>query len=479
VTPPTVTPPTVTPPTVTPSTVTPAAVTPPAAARRVLLLVPARSYRAADFLRAAARMDLDVVVGSDGALPLGGRPVVPVSPADPDGSARRILDRAGPVGAVIAVDTPMLVLAAELAQRMGLPHNPAGAVRNAVDKTRQRQRWAVAGIAQPAFRIVPAAAGEDAIREAARATGFPCVVKAVSLSASRGILRADGPAAAVAAAHRIRHILAEAPPLPAPGDGSPAPRPGRRLSCSPPRGRRPATPGAAALPPPGPPHGEPLLIEEYLPGPELSIDGLLTGGDLTPTVIFDKPATPDGPTFEETLLVTPSRLPGPVLAAALRTAGRAARALGLTSGPIHAELRIDDRGGQARPAMLELAARCIGGLCSRALRFPGGKSLEELVLANALGCPIPAAGHRPGRPSGVFMLPVPRPGVLRSVAGREQAAAVPGVTGLTLTIPPGQRVAPLPDGDRYLGFIFAEAGTRDDVQRALTTAAARLRVTID
>jgi biotin carboxylase len=423
--------------------VTPAAVT-PAAARRVLLLVPARSYRAADFLRAAARMDLDVVVGSDGALPLGGCPVIPVSPADPGGSARRILDRAGPIGAVIAADTPMLVLAAELAERMGLPHNPAGAVRNATDKTRQRQRWAAAGIAQPAFRIVPAAGGDDAIRaaaicEAATATGFPCVVKAVSLGASQGILRADGPAAAVAAARRIRRILA-------------------------------AT---------GRPNGEPLLIEEYLPGPEVSVDGLLTGGDLTPTVIFDKPATPGGPTFEETLLVTPSRLPGPVLAAAVRTAGRAARALGLASGPIHAELRIDDRGGQARPAMLELAARCIGGLCSRALVFPGGKSLEELVLANALGWPIPAAGHRPGRPSGVFMLPVPRPGVLRSVAGREQATAVPGITGLTITIPPGQRVAPLPEGDRYLGFIFAEAGTRDDVQWALTAAAARLRVTID
>ena len=174
------------------------------------------------------------------------------------------------------------MLAAAVAARMGLPHNPVEAVLNATDKARQRQRWAAAGVAQPRFEIVPAAAPEDAVRRAAEAVGFPCVVKAVSLSASQGILRADDPAAAVTAARRIRHVLAAA--------------------------RRPVT--------------EPLLVEEYLPGPELSIDGLLAGGDLTVTAIFDKPRTPDGPTFEETLLVTPSRLPGPVLAAAILPPGR-------------------------------------------------------------------------------------------------------------------------------------------------------------
>jgi biotin carboxylase len=405
----------------------------------VQLLVPAHTYRAADFLLAAARMGLELVVGSDGALPLGGRPVIPVSPGDPDGSARRILARSGPVAAVVAADTPMLVLAAAVAARMGLPHNPVDAVLNATDKGRQRQRWAAAGVAQPHFKIVPAGAPEDSIRQAAEAVGFPCVVKAVSLSASQGILRADDPAGAVTAARRIRQVLAAA-------------------RC---------------------PHGEPLLIEEYLPGPELSIDGLLADGDLTVTAVFDKPRTPDGPTFEETMLVTPSRLPGPVLAVAIDTAGAAARALGLTTGPVHAELRVGDRGGQPRAAMLELAARSIGGLCSRALRFPGGKSLEELVLANALGQPAPAIGHDPARPSGVFMLPVPGPGVLRAVHGRAGAAAVPGITGLTITIPIGQRVLPLPEGDRYLGFIFAEAGTRQDIENALTAARDQLRVVIE
>jgi biotin carboxylase len=412
----------------------------PAAGRRVILLVPARTYRAADFLLAAARMDLDLVIGSDGALLVGGgRLVIPVNPADPDASIRRILARAGPVDAVVAADTPMLMLAAAVARQLGLPHNPPDAVRDATDKARQRQRWAAAAIAQPAFRIVPAPATDETIRQAAAAVGFPCLVKAVSLSASQGVLRAGDPAAAAAAASRIRRILAAA--------------------------RRPST--------------EPLLVEQYLPGPELSIDALLAGGDLTVTAIFDKPATPDGPTFEETLLVTPSQLPGPVLAAAIATAGRAARALGLTHGPVHAELRIHDHDGQARPAMLELAARCIGGLCSRALRFPGGTTLEELVLATALGQPAPAVSHHPPRPAGIYMLPVPRPGVLRAVGGRDSAAAIPGITGLTITIPAGQQVRPLPDGDRYLGFIFAEAGTRDQVEQALTAARDQLRVIID
>jgi biotin carboxylase len=404
---------------------------------RVLLLVPARTYRAADFLAAAGRMGLDLVVASDGALPLGGRPVVHVSPADLPGSVDRIMAEAGACAAVVAADTPMLHLAAAVAGRMGLPHNPVPAVLAAMDKAEQRRRWAAAQVAQPAFRIVPRAAPGDLLRQAAAQVGFPCVVKAVSLSASQGVLRADDPAGAAAAARRIRRVLAAA----------------------------------------GRPSAEPLLVEEYLPGPELSIDGLLSDGRLTVTAVFDKPETPQGPTFEETVLITPSRLPGPVLAAAVVTARRAARALGLTHGPIHAELRVDQRGGRARPAMLELAARSIGGLCSRALRFGSGSSLEELVLANALGHPAAPACHVT-RPSGVLMLPVPRSGVLRAVEGRAAAAVVPGITGLTITIPAGQRVRPLPDGDRYLGFVFAEGGTCEQVQQALAAARRQLRVVI-
>ena len=417
------------------------------AGRRVLLLVPARSYRAADFMLAAAKMGLDLTVASDGALPVGGRPVIPVRPGDPDLSVERIASRGGPVDAVVAADAPMLPLAVAVAARLGLPHNPVDAVLAASDKARQRQLWAASGVSQPRFEIVPARAPDDAIRQATVATGFPCVVKAVSLSASQGVLRAGDAAQAVTAAARIRRVLAAA----------------------------------------GRPLAEPLLVEEYISGPELSIDGLLANGDLTPAAIFDKPAMTDGPTFEETLLVTPSRLPGHVLAAAVATAGHAARALGLRTGPVHAELRVTATG----PAMLELAARSIGGLCARALRFPGGRSLEELILANALGEPVPvpvpapAAASVPGPgprtpgPAGVFMLPVPRAGVLRAIEGRADAEAVPGITGVTITVPLGRHVRPLPDGDQYLGFVFAEACTPDDVEKALTTASQRLRAVIE
>jgi biotin carboxylase len=403
---------------------------------RVLLLLPARTYRATDFLAAAGRMGLELVVGSDGALPLSDRPVVRVDPGDPRASVDRLVAKSGPVDAVVAVDTPMLVLAAAAAARMGLAHNPVDAVRAATDKAAQRHRWAAAGVAQPAFQVVPAAAPRDVVGDAAARVGLPCVVKAVSLSGSQGVLRADHAMGAVAAAERIRRILKDA----------------------------------------GRPEDEPLLVEAYVPGWELSIDGLLTDGDLAVTAIFDKPDTPPGPTFEETVLVTPSRLPQPVLSQTIRAAARAARALGLRHGPIHAELRLDTDGADQRPNMIELAARSIGGLCSRALRFLDGTSLEQLVLANALGRRV--TPHRLRRPAGVLMLPVERAGVLQAVHGRTQAAAVPGITGLSITTPVGQTVRPLPEGDRYLGFLFAEAETHQEVEEALRAARRRLRVVI-
>jgi biotin carboxylase len=401
-------------------------------AARVLLLVPAVTYRATDFLAAASRLGLDLVIGSDGALPLGGHPVVRVNPKDLEESVDRLASRCGPVDAVVAVDTQMLVLAGRLAARLGLPHNPVQALKAAEDKAMQRHLWAAAGVPQPAFRVVTIGADHDALTKAAAELGFPCVVKAVSLSGSRGVLRVDNPATAATAAKRIRRILAEA----------------------------------------GRPDHEPLLVEQYVPGWEVSVDGFLGDGALTVTAVFDKPDTPEGPTFEETLLVTPSRLPEPVLAAALGVTERAATALGLQYGPIHAELRIDGE----RAVMLELAARSIGGLCSRALRFLGGMSLEAMVLANSLGRRV--TPPRLTGAAGVLMLPVERAGVLHAVEGRSEAAATAGITGISITIPVGQVVRPLPEGDRYLGFIFAEAQSPEEVEAALRAARQRLCVVI-
>ena len=214
-----------------------------------------------------------------------------------------------------------------------------------------------------------------------------------------------------------------------------------------------------------------------MPGQELSIDGLLTAGDLTVTAVFDKPGMPDGPTFEETLLVTPSRLAGDARRGGPHRRG-AARALGLSTGPIHAELRICDRGRARSCSSWPRApsAACAPARCGS----PAAPAWRRSILANALACrpaatpPLPP----PGRPCGVLMLPVPRPGVLRAVEGRAEALAVPGITGLTITIPLGQPVRPLPDGDRYLGFVFASGDTPADVEQALTAASGRLRVII-
>ncbi|MDP8943648.1 MAG: ATP-grasp domain-containing protein, partial [Actinomycetota bacterium] len=264
--------------------------------------------------------------------------------------------------------------------------------------------------------------------------GLPCVVKPLSLTASRGVIRADDPPAAARAAARARSILADAGEDP---DG-------------------------------------PLLVESYVPGAEVAVEGLLRGGELEVLAVFDKPDPLEGPYFEETILVTPSRLWPEALARVERLTAEAAAALGLREGPVHAELRLDGE----RAWVLELAARSIGGLCSRSLRFGIlGASLEEVVLRHALGMSLDEL-RREAAASGVMMLPIPRAGTLVEVRGQGEALAVAGVAGLELGVHPGAEVRPLPEGDRYLGFLFARGETPDDVERALRGAHARLEVEI-
>jgi biotin carboxylase len=265
--------------------------------------------------------------------------------------------------------------------------------------------------------------------ELASELGFPVVVKPLSLSASRGVIRADDDAELDAAVARIRAMLDDP--------------------------------------------GEPLLVESFVPGAEVAVEGVLRGGALETLAVFDKPDPLDGPYFEETIYVTPSRLPAEAIAQVEATASAAAAALGLSEGPVHAELRVDGD----RVTLLELAARSIGGLCSRALRFGAGVSLEEVILRHALGMP-PGHLRREELASGVMMLPIPRAGVLREVGGLEEARAVPGVAGLEISIAPGKSVLPLPEGDRYLGFLFAKADTPEQVEQALREAHAKLQVDI-
>jgi biotin carboxylase len=256
----------------------------------------------------------------------------------------------------------------------------------------------------------------------------------VSLSASRGVIRADDPAFARDAARRIIAILDES-----------------EAACD-----------------------ERILVESYVPGDEVAVEGLLRRGQLEILAIFDKPDPLEGPYFEETIYVTPSRHPEPTQKEIVEAAKEAAEAIGLTDGPIHAEMRLNGSGAW----MLEMAARAIGGLCSRTIRFGLGASLEELILRHALGLPITNLGLT-WAASGVMMLPIPRAGCLEKVTGRENALAVPGIAGVELTIPTGRAVRPLPEGDRYLGFIFARADSPAEVEAALRSAHSMLEISIN
>jgi biotin carboxylase len=259
------------------------------------------------------------------------------------------------------------------------------------------------------------------------------------LAASRGVIRADDDAEFAAAWRRIAAILSEPDVV-----------------------RR------------GGPAAREILVEEFLPGEEVALEGLLEAGRLRVLALFDKPDPLNGPYFEETIYVTPSRLPADAQTHVADVAARAVAALGLVDGPIHAELRV--RAGKAW--VLEVAARSIGGLCSRTLRFGTGLSLEELILRHALGEGVDALA-RETRAAGVMMIPIPRAGVLQKVEGLDEAESVPGVDGVTISAHPGQRLVPLPEGFRYLGFLFARAQTPAEVEAALRRAHAALRFRID
>lgn len=398
---------------------------------RVLLLLPTETYRAGDFLDAAGALKSEVVVATNRRLAIAGAlgdRSVTLDLSKPEASAQKIVDlaRRNHLDAIVPVDDQGVLVAALAAERLGLRHNPIQAVRATRDKAAMRAALKAAGVRQPDYRVAEI---DSDIGALADSVGCPCVIKPLSLAASRGVIRADDPTEAVAAGRRARAISWEAG-----GDGR-------------------------------------LLVERFLPGSEVAVEGLLAAGSLEILAIFDKPDPLEGPYFEETLYVTPSRHPDASVAAITGTTAAAAAALGLVEGPVHAELRV--QGEQA--TVLEIAARSIGGLCSRSLRFGLGISLEELILRHALGMPLRHKG-RPWRASGVMMIPIERRGVLEAVHGQDEARSVPGVHGLTVTIPLGSQVEPLPEGDRYLGFLFASGDDPAEVEQALRTAHSRLDV---
>lgn len=403
--------------------------------KRILLLTTANSYRNPAFGAAVARLGVELITGYDMPAALAGQGAgqLGVDFANPERASAQIAELAGraPLSAIIAVDDSGSLLAARASAALGLPHNSPEAAEAARDKYIMRSLLARGGVPVPHFALHSTADNLAALAEQA---DYPCVLKPLRLNGSRGVIRADDPAEFVAAAERLAALLANTEPSPGP---------------------------------------HPFLVEQFVPGFEVALEGLLNHGELRVLALFDKPDPLDGPYFEETIYVTPSRLPAEAQTAIAECAAHAAHALGLREGPMHAELRINRHG----PWIVEVAGRSIGGLCSQTLRFGTDATLEELIIRQACGLPVESVS-RTGAAGGVMMIPIPGAGMLRRVEGVEEARAVAGVEDVEITAPLNNPLVPLPEGDSYLGFIFARGDRPAAVEHALREAHSRLRFDI-
>ena len=408
---------------------------------RAVLLLPKAGYRNDDFLAAARKLGVEVTVVSDVCHQLAeGWEDAPLTVKfrDASAAAEELARSVAPLmpAAVVGVDDLTALVAALAAARLGLPHNPPEAVAAARSKALSRERLRAAGRPVPRFEIFSRDA--SLVELTSRWTGYPCVVKPLVLSGSRGVIRADTPAQLHAAVLRVAAILK-------------GPDVAQRRD----------------------PDLLRVQVEEFIPGAEVSLEGLLTRGHLHVLALFDKPDPLDGPYFEETIYLTPSRQAAAVQEAVTRAVSLGCAALGLVEGPVHAELRLSPEG----PRLLEIAARSIGGLCGRALRFGVGVTLEELVLRHALGGaaePPP----REKRAAGVLMLPIRRRGLLEEVRGVEAARAVPLIEDVVITAHLREELVPLPEGASYLGFAFARADTPEQVEAALRKAGNQIEAVV-
>lgn len=401
---------------------------------RVLLVAHHQSYRIAAYRAAAAAMGVRLTIASQGR-----HSIIPeiadglhIDFEDVTAAVAQIVVAASrdSIDAIVAGDDLTLEVATRAAAKLGLSHNPLSAVGAARRKDLARDALRTSGLPVPQFTCLNLT---QPIAPQIRELDYPCVIKPLAMAASRGVVRVDSEEALHAMLPRVAAIVAEAMV---------------------------------------PDERDRVLVESFVPGGEIAVEGLLRDGRLHVLAIFDKPEPLDGPFFEESYYVTPSRLPASLLARATRRLAEGCAAYGLREGPVHGELRLHD--GEAW--ILEIAARTIGGDCARLLSFGAGRSLEELVLRHALGWPLdlqPAAGA-----AGVLMIPTPRAGILRRVEGVLAAQQVPGIDDLMIAVREGYELTPLPEGGSYLGFMFAHAESPDAVEHALRTAHDCLNIVI-
>jgi biotin carboxylase len=403
--------------------------------KRILLLMSPATYRAGAFLNAARNLNLEVVVGIDlpetlteyWHVPLG------IDFTNLEVSVQTIVEFAKdhPITAILSVDDSATELAARANAALGLPCNSPRAAEAARDKLLMRTLMSAGGAPCPVFR--PFSLGDDPEWIAGQVR-YPCVLKPLRLSGSRGVIRANNAEEFIAAFRRLKRMLV--------AEGNSA-------------------------------YETSFLVEDFIPGFEVALEGILTHGQLKVLALFDKPDPLDGPFFEETIYVTPSRLSDRVQAEIANCVSVAASSLELLEGPVHAELRVNEQG----PWMLEIAGRSIGGLCSTILEFSSGMCLEELILRHAIGEAITTV-ERDEHAAGVMMIPIPTAGILKGVHGVEEAEKVPLVTGIEITAKLNYALVPLPEGASYLGFIFARGDTPAEVEEGIRRAHKLLRFEI-
>lgn len=403
---------------------------------RVLIIAPHGSYRTAPFIQTARQQGIEVLIASQGEYSIVSEYALglQINFSDEQQAIETIIAAAKerPFTGIIGTDDTTTVLAAKVANRLGLPHNPPESVQIAGRKDLARARLAQHQVQIPVFRTIDL---RKSVAEQIKDLVFPCVVKPVGLSASRGVIRVNDPAQLASSLERIKAILATE----------------QQLSEE---------------------IRQTLLLEAYIPGQEVAVEGMLYEGELDILTLFDKPDPMEGPFFEETYYVTPSRLPQQVQQAIHTEVLAACHAYGLREGPIHAECRVNADGVW----ILEVAARTIGGLCGRLLSFGTGQQLEGLVLAHAQGKRIEIASQEGA--AGVLMIPIPEAGILKRIEGLLAAQRVVDIKEVNIQIRDGYELVPLPEGGSYLGFIFARGETTQQVEQALRDAHACLNVVV-
>jgi biotin carboxylase len=414
--------------------------------KRILLFAAKLGYQTRSFEEAARKLGVELVYVTDRCHQLEdpwNDCAVPVRFESPEAAAHTVIQRFRelPADGILALGDRPVAAASYAARGLGIAYNHPLSVEASRNKFRMREIFRDAGLRAPWFRKVPL---HPAPEPALLGVTYPCVLKPLSLSASQGVIRADNREEFLAAATRIRNLF-----------GSPELQAAREQNL------------------------DHFLVEGYIPGDEVAVEGLLTDGELRVLAIFDKPDALVGPYFEETIYVTPSRHSSAVQQELERVMRGAIAAVGLTHGPVHAEFRINEAGVWP----LEIAPRPIGGLCARALRFELGSEgepigLEELLLRHAAefsGANLP----REPRASGVMMIPVPRSGTYKGVSGLESARKVNGITDVMITAREQDSIAAWPEGSSYLGFIFARADKPEEVEKALREAHGELQFKIE